>query len=231
MEGLVSHTPMTDLLRERGVFDRHPFVLIDVGCAGGIAEPWRAFGPSLIAHGYDPDVGACEEAQAREQFPGVRYHAAIRRAARVAPVRPASTRRGRPLARHEHLGARHRGAHGRKEGRRRKAASPHRLRAWPTPRPSSAWTRSSARSGSRPSISSRWTWTGPTWRCSSRPGRCWPTRQVLGVAVEVNWFGTANPTEHTFHNTDLFLRRAGLHAVRSHRPALLAHRLARAVRA
>ncbi len=75
MEGLVSHTPMTDLLRERGVFDRHPFVLIDVGCAGGIAEPWRAFGPSLVAHGYDPDVDACEEAQAREVFPGVRYHA------------------------------------------------------------------------------------------------------------------------------------------------------------
>ena len=58
MEGLVSHTPMTDLLRERGVFDRHPFVLIDVGCAGGIAEPWRAFGRSLVAHGYDPDIGA-----------------------------------------------------------------------------------------------------------------------------------------------------------------------------
>ena len=75
MEGLVSHTPMTDVLRERGVFDRHPFVLIDVGCSGGIAEPWRAFGRSLIAHGYDPDVGACEEAQARERFPHVRYHA------------------------------------------------------------------------------------------------------------------------------------------------------------
>ena len=57
MEGLVSHTPMTQLLRERGVFDHHPFALIDVGCSGGIAEPWRAFGRSLIAHGYDPDIG------------------------------------------------------------------------------------------------------------------------------------------------------------------------------
>jgi hypothetical protein len=33
--------------------------------------------------------------------------------------------------------------------------------------------------------------------------------QVLAVGVEVNWFGTASPTEHTFHNTDVFLRRAG----------------------
>jgi hypothetical protein len=34
-------------------------------------------------------------------------------------------------------------------------------------------------------------------------------RQVLGAAVEVNWFGSANPVEPTFHNTDLFLRRQG----------------------
>jgi hypothetical protein len=66
---------MTDLLRERGVFGSHAFVLVDVGCAGGIADPRRAFGPSLIAHGYDPDVAACEEAQAREPFPHVTYHA------------------------------------------------------------------------------------------------------------------------------------------------------------
>jgi hypothetical protein len=33
--------------------------------------------------------------------------------------------------------------------------------------------------------------------------------QVLGVALEVNWFGSACPSEHTFHNTDLFLRPQG----------------------
>ena len=33
--------------------------------------------PSLVAHGYDVDVAACEEAQAREPFAGVRYHAAL----------------------------------------------------------------------------------------------------------------------------------------------------------
>jgi len=75
MEGLVFHTPMTDLLRDGGVFDRHPFVLIDVGCAGGIDEAWRALGQSLIARGYDPNVSACEEAQAREPFDDVRYDA------------------------------------------------------------------------------------------------------------------------------------------------------------
>ena len=33
--------------------------------------------------------------------------------------------------------------------------------------------------------------------------------RVLGVGMEVNWFGSANPTEHTFHNTDRFLREQG----------------------
>ena len=34
-------------------------------------------------------------------------------------------------------------------------------------------------------------------------------RRVLGVGMEVNWFGSANPTEHTFHNTDRMLREHG----------------------
>jgi hypothetical protein len=34
-------------------------------------------------------------------------------------------------------------------------------------------------------------------------------QQVLGVGLEVNWFGSANPTEHTFHNTDRILRELG----------------------
>jgi hypothetical protein len=29
-------------------------------------------------------------------------------------------------------------------------------------------------------------------------------RGVLGVGLEVNWFGSANPTEHTFPDTDRF---------------------------
>jgi hypothetical protein len=66
---------MTELLRERGVFDRAPFVLIDAGCSGGIDDAWRAFGPSLMAHAYDPDVAACEDLQERERFERVHYHA------------------------------------------------------------------------------------------------------------------------------------------------------------
>ena len=68
---------------------------------------------------------------------------------------------------------------------------------------------------------------GPDLDVIESAGEMLADRQVLGVAAEVNWFGSANPSEPTFHNTDRF--RAGLHAVRGHRSPLLAHRPARAV--
>jgi hypothetical protein len=34
-------------------------------------------------------------------------------------------------------------------------------------------------------------------------------QKVLGVSMEVNWSGTADPTEHAFHNTDRFMREHG----------------------
>ena len=73
MDLLINCTPMTDLLRERGIFERHPFVLIDVGCVGGLPPEWRIFGPTLLAHGFDPDVAACEAARAEEAFACVHY--------------------------------------------------------------------------------------------------------------------------------------------------------------
>src|SRR5262249_38661664 len=33
--------------------------------------------------------------------------------------------------------------------------------------------------------------------------------KVIAVVMEVNWFGSAHPSDHTFHNTDRFLRSLG----------------------
>jgi hypothetical protein len=207
MEGLVSHTPMTDVLRERGVFDRHPFVLIDVGCAGGVAEPWRAFGPTLIAHGYDPDVGACEEAQARELFPGVRYHARFvglseshpfveRRRAEVGHW-PETNIWGRVTA--GHLAQKEQAPNG-----------------GPAPAPRLADPASLVgvdeivRDERLPTVDFlKVDVDGPDLEVLESATEVLADRQVLGVGVEVNWFGSANPTEPTFHNTDRLLRERG----------------------
>jgi hypothetical protein len=48
---------------------------------------------------------------------------------------------------------------------------------------------------------------GPDLEVLESAGDVLSASQVLGVAVEVNWFGSANPSEPTFHNTDRFMRQ------------------------
>jgi Methyltransferase FkbM domain len=204
MEGLVPQAPMTNLLRERGVFDRHPFVLIDVGCAGGIADPWRLFGPSLMARGYDPDVDACEGAQAREPFHNVRYHARfvglndthpfVRRRMEDARRWPDTNIWGRVTA--GYLAVQEDAA----PGRRPRQADPSTL------------------IGVDEIVSTEHLPTvdfikvdvdGPDLEVLESAQEVLGQQQVLGVGLEVNWFGSTNPTEHTFRNTDSFLREHG----------------------
>jgi hypothetical protein len=203
MEGLVANTPMTDLLRERGVFDRHPFVLVDVGCSGGIAEAWRAFGPSLVARGYDPDIGACEEAQAREPFDNVRYDAryvGLQDAHPFVQQRKANATRwpdtniwGRVTA--GHLAAKEDGP---------AAGDPP-----PLAEPSTLLgVDEIVRREQLPTVDFlKIDVDGNDLEVLESAREVLSESQVLGVGIEVNWFGSGNPSEPTFHNTDLFMPR------------------------
>lgn len=51
--------------------------LIDVGCSGGLAEGWRAFGSRLRAVGIDPNIGEVDRLAKLETNPKVRYVAAF----------------------------------------------------------------------------------------------------------------------------------------------------------
>jgi Methyltransferase FkbM domain len=198
---------MTDLLRERGSFDTHPFVLVDVGSAGGIAEAWRAFGPSLVAHGYDPDVTACEEAQAREPFPHVRYHARfvglqesspfVQRRRAEADRAPNTNIWGRVTAGHLAARLQHSSA---------ADPAPARLADAST----IAGVDELAREEGLPTLDFlKVDVDGPDQDVLETAREVLADRQVLGVAVEVNWFGSASPSEPTFHNTDRFMREQG----------------------
>jgi hypothetical protein len=208
MEGLVPHTPMTDVLRGRGVFDRHPFVLIDVGCAGGIAEPWRAFGPSLVAHGYDPDVAACEEAQARELFPNVRYHARFV----GLPESHPSVRRRRADAEqwpNTNIWGRVTAGHMASKGLDAESGGPA-AAARLADRSTIVSVEEIVHSERLPTVDFlKVDVDGPDIDVLESAGNVLADRQVLGVAVEVNWFGSANPSEPTFHNTDRLMRKHG----------------------
>jgi Methyltransferase FkbM domain len=69
------HRSLTSELRDAGVFAGSPFVLIDVGCRDGIDRIWRQFAPDLVAHGFDPIVDECRRLQREEPLDSVRYHA------------------------------------------------------------------------------------------------------------------------------------------------------------
>jgi FkbM family methyltransferase len=66
--------PATGYLVAQGLFKDDPFTLIDVGCSGGIWNSWRAFGTSLRAYAVDPMLGEIEKLQAAETNPNVTYH-------------------------------------------------------------------------------------------------------------------------------------------------------------
>ena len=75
MEGANQNGKVCGLLRESRVFADEPFVLIDVGCSGGLHPMWRVFGEDLVAFGFDPQQSECERLQAAETNPRVQYYA------------------------------------------------------------------------------------------------------------------------------------------------------------
>ena len=218
MDGLTTHAPMTHLLRAGGVFDRHPFVLIDVGCAGGIDDAWRAFGPSLVAHAYDPDVAACEDAQARESFDSVQYHACR---VGLPETHPFAQQRREDAARWPNTNIWGRITAGYLAERAQKSSPP--------PQPPMADQNSGPAAQHRMADPSavigvddivrtenlatvdflKIDVDGPDLEVLESARDILTTSRVLGVGMEVNWFGSANPTEHTFHNTDRSLREQG----------------------
>lgn len=64
---------LVDHFEQIGVFRQELFVLIDVGCSGGISEHWRVFGNDLRAFGLDPQRSEIARLNREEQNPNIRY--------------------------------------------------------------------------------------------------------------------------------------------------------------
>jgi FkbM family methyltransferase len=212
MDGLTTHAPMTDRLRERGAFDRHPFVLVDVGCSGGIEAAWRVFGPSLVAHGYDPDVAACEEAQAREPFADVRYHAAF---VGLPETHPSVQQRAAEAERWPNTNIWGRITAGALAQRAQEQEQEQEPAPAGEPRPMAD---PGAVLGVDEIVRSERLETvdflkvdvdGRDVDVLESAREVLAEKRVLGVGMEANWFGSGNPTEHSFHVTDRFLREQG----------------------
>lgn len=75
LKGIKPLFPATQYLTSRGLFTIDPFVLIDIGCSGGIDRRWRIFGDDLRAYGIDPVIMEVEKHRSKETLKGVHYWA------------------------------------------------------------------------------------------------------------------------------------------------------------
>src|SRR4030095_13429151 len=210
MEGTASYVPVVGYLCK--TLRDSEFMLVDIGCSGGIDSIWRSFGPRLRALAIDPNIAEIERLKGAETHPGIRYLAAL-----------AALPTSHPFARQ-------------KEGRGHWSRSPwERLSV-----AKSLEIIRSAGQMSAAEMTAANFWAamklaedvivvpdhllkegissvdflkidvdGADFDILNSFDRALDTLPVIGVGIEVNYFGSASDADHTFHNVDRFMKARG----------------------
>lgn len=191
------------------------FVLLDVGASGGIDQGWRAFAPRLTAYAFDPSIAECARLNAAESDPAVKYIPAFVSAPKAGPI--AAQRAGRSaVLRNPWNRLSVYATMKRREEALRKASHAEQMHA-------NAWDMTELANPDAPVVL-------PDFLRQNAESSVdfikididsddfdvlqtldgeFARLGVLGVAAEVNFVGGVEPHEHTFHNTDRFMRRNG----------------------
>jgi len=191
------------------------FSLLDIGCSGGIDPRWRVFGERLKVLAIDASTAECARLGKAETSPGIEYIAAFvagRPDKKIDPTRSQAS--DLILAVRERLSFMRTLAL--REARLARADIEEKLRH-------NAWEMTQLADATRPVVvpdllASRG-WNSLDYLKIDIDGSDWEVLQsfagkfadlgVLGVQLEVNFVGTDAPTEHSFHNTDRFMRAHG----------------------
>lgn len=204
---------LTQCLVERDCFTAHPFRLIDAGCSGGIARLWRAFEPTFEAIGIDPLVDECERLNRAEANPRIRYlptflglpddHEFVRKRGSRALSGANPWNRLSAALGSEILTA-----------KVRQEEKVPVLNAWKeAPLAHTPGKRTidqlAADEGWADADFIKIDVDGHDLDVLLSAERLIRTAPVLGLALEVNFYGTTAPTDHTFHNTDRLMRAWG----------------------
>jgi len=211
-----------ELIAPRGDFasyaasrlQRENFVLFDIGCSGGIDLCWRQFGERLEAHAFDPNLDEINRLTAAETNPLVRYVGGFVGVAPDDPIRVLRGSRG-PLARNpwERLAVARsvsiisktrelnneekRGLNMWQETRLADRRNPIDLRVY--------LREAAVRSIDFIKIDI----DGEDFDVLQSLESTLNDTGVIGCGLEVNYFGSDHPSDHVFHNTDRFMRKAG----------------------
>jgi len=196
------------------------FVLLDIGCSGGIDPAWRAFEPKLRALGIDASETECRRLVGLERNPDVSYVAAFAKGSADRPVDlsagPAAPVIMKMRDRMSFMRTREI-----RESRLKSASTEEQFRH-------NAWELTGLADPNRPivvpDLLAARGWTDVDYLKIDIDGADFEVLQsfagrfdalgLIAVQLEVNFLGTGEADEHSFHNTDRFLRRAGFDLLR-----------------
>jgi hypothetical protein len=187
-----------------------PFTLVDIGCGGGIDVNWRILGDRLRAFGFDPNLAEVERLQQSETLPGVTYWAGF---VGAAPTDPFVIRKG--AAPDVSRNPWNRLAAAATLERRSIANLSHTEKT-----EINAWKQTElAEPGAtfvlKDFFTARDVQTidfvkmdvdGKDFEILQSMSTLIDEKMILGFGLEINYIGTSNDTDHTFHNTDRFMR-------------------------
>jgi hypothetical protein len=190
-----------------------PFTVVDVGCSRGIGPIWRLFGKELRAFGFDPDLDECKRLSAAEALPGVHYIPAFVGLPQDHPV--ALRRGGKPYVQRSPWWrlaiARSRAI----QNQLKPPTAPEELTA------RNLWQETALADPDNPvylpdffrdrAIADidfiKIDVDGADFDILQTLSDSLMKLNVLAVGLEVNFVGSPDETDHTFHNTDRFMRR------------------------
>jgi hypothetical protein len=213
VDGLTNFCPLADYVAQ--ITTSGTFVLVDIGVAGGIDRPWRRFGRRLRAIGIDPSVNEIARLTAAEKNPNVTYVNAF---AALPPGHPfAQKARKAPQA--------DRGPWPRLSACQyveRVYSATTQISAqeilaanlWPdaqlaAPETSIAVPEFLTRSAIRTVDFLKIDVDGADFEILQSFEKAFADFEIMGIGIEVNFFGSDCETANSLHNVDRFLRSRG----------------------
>jgi hypothetical protein len=211
MEGMASYAPLLRYLAQAAA--NTEFMLVDIGCSGGIDEAWRCFGHRLRAVAVDPNLAEIERLRSLESSSEIHYVAAF---AGLPPGHPFAIRKGS------------RGHWGRNPWDRLSVArSLETLKARDLSSAEKAaanlWGEMELADASQTIVVPEYLRErgitsvdflkididGQDFDVLNSFDEALDGLGVLGLGLEVNFFGSDRDTDHTLHNTDRFMKAHG----------------------
>lgn len=191
------------------------FTFIDVGCSGGIDPAWRVFGDRLRALAFDASVDECERLTAAEAHPDIKYIAGF---VGLQPDHPfAAQVAGKPRHVRNFFSRSSAGRVAELQQERLKSASLEEKLLH------NAWGMTKLADPNKvvivPVILNEFGWSdvdlmkididGPDFEVLHSFDGQFDDLGLLSARLEVNLNGGSDAWEHTFHNTDRFMRARG----------------------